>query len=256
MTSREAWTRDSERPFVRAAEDWCALTEQNHRWYLTDFLTPREQFLAGSIVRRSGLVTELHGGYSGAERKRMLIMPENWYPNPGDFDVAYLRVEAQGGPVRHKDVLGSILGLGLQRRTVGDIAVDGAVAHAFVANHMVRFLYDEWRQIGAYSVLLSQPEVAPQLPSPRYDEKDITVASLRLDAVLAHACQLSRGKAQTVIDRGDVTLNFMDSGRKDEIAEGDILSLRGFGRVKVLSMQGVTKRDRIRIRVGILRSNS
>lgn len=253
---QEAWIREAERPFIRNAEDWCAQTDQNQRWYLTDFLTPRAQFLTRSIVGRYGLEMALNGGYPDAERQRLLIMPGNWQPVLRDFEVTYLRAEAQAVAIRHKDVLGSILGLGIQRRTIGDISIDGPVAHVFVANHMVRFLYDTWRQVGNSSVLLSQPSDIPKLPAPKYDEKDITVASLRLDAVVAHACQLSRGKSQAAVDRGDVTLNFMDAGRNDEIAEGDILSLRGFGRIKILSVAGLTKRERLKLRVGILRSNA
>lgn len=252
----QTWVRETERPFTRTVEDWCAQTTRNHSWYLTEFLTPREQYLATSIVRREGLELAQHGGYDNAERQRMLLMPDNWYPQFDDFEITCLRAEVQGGVIRHRDVLGSVLGLGVQRRTIGDMAIDRSTAYVFVATHMARFLYDEWRQIGRYPILLSVFEETLSIPAPHYEERDVSVVSLRLDAILAHACQLSRGRAQDAVDHGDVTLNFSEVTRKDEVAVGDILSLRGFGRVKVLEVLGRTKRERLRVRVGILRSNA
>lgn len=254
--TEHTWVRETERPFIRTVEDWCAQTTRNQSWYLTEFLTPREQHLATSIARREGLEIALYGGYGSAERKRMLLMPDNWYPEFSDFDITCLHAEAQGGEIRHRDVLGSVLGLGIQRRTVGDMAIDGLSAYVFIASHMARFLYDEWRQIGRYRILLSMSEEVPSIPAPKYEEHDVSVASLRLDAILATACHLSRGRAQDAVDHGDVTLNFAEATRKDEVAVGDILSLRGFGRVKVLTVLGRTKRERLRVRVGILRSNA
>ncbi|WAH35519.1 YlmH family RNA-binding protein [Alicyclobacillus dauci] len=254
--SSHAWVRESERPFVRSAEDWCDQVGSQGRWLLTDFLTPREQYLTESVVGKRGLAHRAHGGYGGAERHRMLIMPDDWYPQPSDFEIVYLRLVSLEQEMRHKDVLGSVLGLGLQRKTIGDIVVGGRLAHLFVSSQIARFLYDELHHVGRTTVSVTVEEEIPDLPPPTYDEKDVNVPSLRLDAVIASACQFSRSKAQAAVERGDVTLNFAAATSRDEVDVGDTLSVRGFGRIKVMETLGITRRERLRLRLGILRSNA
>jgi RNA-binding protein YlmH len=254
--SSDAWVRESERPFLRLAEDWAERVSAQGSWVLTDFLTPREEYLAKSVAARMGHVVETSGGHEYAERKRMLVMPDQWYPTPSDFEIDCLKLEALDGEIHHKDVLGSVLGLGVQRKTIGDISIVRRFAYVFVARQMTHFVYDELHRVGRTTVSVTKEDEAPKLPPPAYEDRDITVASLRLDAVIAGACHLSRSQAQTAVERGHVTLNFREAVSRDEVDEGDILSLRGFGRVKVVEAMGATRRDRIRLRVGILRSNA
>lgn len=255
--SDASWIRVSERPFLRTVEDWCLQVTRHGRWYLTDFLTPREQFIANSIGRKHGLVTASFGGYEGAERQRMLLMPDEWYPVSNDFDVVCLRIEVDDGELRHKDMLGSVLGLGIHRKTLGDMAImERRQGYMFVTEAMARFLKEELRQVGRAPVSVSVATETLVIPPPQYEDKQIFVASLRLDAVVAGACNLSRSKAQELVERGHVSLNFAEATVKDDVAIGDSLSVRGFGRVKVVDTLGTTKSDRTRVHVGILRSNS
>ncbi|MFB5191584.1 YlmH family RNA-binding protein [Alicyclobacillus fastidiosus] len=256
MSSTHDWVRDSERPFARTSEDWCNQVEARGQWYLTDFLTPREEYLATSVAGRRGVVVEAFGGYAHAERRRLLLMPGEWYPQAQDFAIECLELNSLEGSLRHKDVLGSVLGLGLQRKMLGDIAVVERKAYVFVAESVANFLYESLSRVGRSTVTVTKAANLPDLPAPAYDEKDVSVASLRLDAIVSHACQMSRAKAQAAVERGDVTLNFAPASNRDEVAEGDLLSVRGFGRVKILQALGATRRDRMRIRVGILRSNA
>lgn len=255
--STQGWIRENERPFLRNAEDWCSQVVSQGRWYLTDFLTPRELYIATSVIQRQGLVLASFGGYEQAERSRLLVMPEDWYPQADDFDIQLLCIETRDGAIRHRDILGSILGLGLQRKTLGDIVVvEETVGLCFVSKTVGQYIYESLHQVGRSSVSMTWQTDVPDLPRPAYIEKDIFVASLRLDAVLAQACHLSRSHAQAEVNQGHVTLNFAEASVRDEVAIGDTLSLRGFGRVKVFDTLGTTKSDRTRVRVGILRSNA
>lgn len=253
--NQAAWVRERERPFVRNAEDWCSQVHQQQNWYLTDFLTPREQYLTTSVTVKNGLVNESFGGYAGCERQRMLIMPDNWYPTAEDFAVDCLQLSAIAGEIAHKDVLGSVLGLGLHRKMVGDIVIVDATAYLFVTNTMGQYIYDHLHQVGRATVSVARPSQIPSLPLPNYQPVDISVPSLRLDAVVARACQLSRGKSQEAVERGAVTLNFTEASNGDEVQIGDMLSVRGFGRIKILEALGTSRRDKLRLRIGVLRSN-
>ncbi|WP_206922252.1 RNA-binding protein [Alicyclobacillus suci] len=255
MSDKHAWVREGERPLVRTSEDWCAQVEAKGHWYLTDFLTPREEYLVNSVAVGRGLIVETFGGYAHAERRRALLMPGEWYPQPEDYAISCLELTSLEGPLRHKDVLGSVLGLGLQRKMLGDIAVVGTKAYVFVTDAMATFIYESLNRVGRSTVSVAKVTQAPELPAPDYEEMDVSLASLRLDAVVAHACHMSRAKAQAAVERGDVTLNFVAATNRDEIDQGDLLSVRGFGRVKILQTLGTTRRELTRVRVGILRSN-
>lgn len=255
--SIQGWVRENERPFVRTAQDWCNRVEQQGRWYLTDFLTPRESYIVNSVVGQRGLVLASSGGYAEAERQRILVMPDDWYPRAEDFEIRLLRIDALEGTIRHRDILGSILGLGLQRKAVGDIVMDGeSGGFCFVSKNIGEYIFQSLHQVGRGSASLTWQTEVPDLPRPSYVEKHIFVASLRLDAILAQTCNLSRSNAQAEVKRGNVTLNFAEASVGDDVAIDDILSLRGFGRVKVFETLGTTKSDRTRVRVGILRSDA
>lgn len=251
------WVRESERPFLRTVEDWCSQVNRQGRWYRTDFLTPRERYIATSVIARRGLVMGAAGGYAAAERQRVLVMPEEWYPQPEDFEIDLLRIEALDASIRHRDILGSVLGLGLQRKAIGDIVLDGdRIGLCFVSKTVGDFVFQSLHHIGRTSASLTWQQEIPDLPGPNYVWKDIFVSSLRLDAVLAQACNLARSAAQAEVKRGHVTLNFAETSIGEDVAIGDLISLRGFGRVKVMDTLGTTKSLRTRVRVGILRSNA
>lgn len=89
-----------------------------------------------------------------------------------------------------------------------------------------------------------------ELPEVKTEEKSYTVSSLRLDAVSGGAFNLARGKIQSLIEGEKVFLNFItELSPSKNVTEGDMISVRGYGRVKVLSINGRTKKDRISITV-------
>ena len=249
------WVRASEQPWVRRASDWVRQVQDSYAPYLTDFLTPRERYLAESVARGAGIHVEAFGGYDGAERVRLLLLPEPWPVRPEDFEIQALKVAALQGAFAHGDVLGSLLGLGLKRASVGDIAISTpAQAYVFVARPLVRYLQDAWARVGRMPVLVQVVDEVPNLSPPPYEPKEIFVMSPRMDAVVAQACRLSRKDAQSLVASGRVELNHAEAPADAEVRPGDVLSVRGFGRVRVLETVGQSKSGRWIVRVGVLRS--
>lgn len=246
--------RESERPLVRRAEDFTRRVSARGTWERTDFLSPRERLLVASVIRRDGLVASSYGGYADAERVRLLIMPADWYPEPADFQVITLGVRTTE-TLSHGAVLGAILGTGVERRKIGDIALaDSQLAYVAVCSALESHLRLALRQVGRATVTLETlQDVAWQVVT--YEPAMLTVASLRVDAVVAQACHWSRSRAKDAVDAGNVSLNHAPCERTDETVEpGDILSVRGFGRIRIFTHFGQTKKDRERLEVGILRS--
>lgn len=253
----ERWTRPEERSFLRRALDWVEYVRSQHNWKLTDFLSPRELHLLESTVRNNGFVLSSFGGSSTAERKRVLVMPEDWYPQESDFQVdIHSVITPTGVALSHGGILGSVLGTGLERRKIGDIFTRDGTSFLAVCHDVSGFLTSEWHQVGKESVVVEKTTELLPFDAPKYERQTISVASLRVDAVVAQTCHWSRSDAQSALESGKVSLNFTEIKRTDTVIEvGDILSVRGFGRIAVTALLGASKKGRERVEVGVLRSN-
>ncbi|MBR7184986.1 MAG: hypothetical protein IKD37_05185 [Clostridia bacterium] len=232
----------------------------------TRYLTPHE--LAVAFRQPAHSARFAWGGWAEAERKRIFFVPdyagepeentaEGWLdllaPLFGEeLDEATVRVQIQGSGFRtlaHRDYLGAILGLGLERAALGDVVVCGDNAAAvFCDEKIAQFLETALERIGADRVRVSRAAKDAPLPPRATRPIHDTVASPRLDCVVAALLNLSREKAQTMIRSGEVEVNFLSECRTDvEICAGDMLSLRGYGRFRIRDFDGTTKRGRLRL---------
>jgi RNA-binding protein YlmH len=246
--------RSDERPFVERVLDWVWLSSHRYQAVLTPFLDPRQQWIAETLTRREpDLIFLADGGTEGAERKRAVIGPEALMTDPG-FGLAFLRLKkARGGMLEHSDVLGALLGLGLKREKVGDIFPHEEGADVVVAEELLDFVSMQLTQVGREHVtvdVIERGELA--VCKDRGEMRDISVASLRLDAVVAEGFRLSRAKAADLIRSGKCCLNWKLSDRPDElVGEGDVISLRGYGRACVESIGGISKKGRVRMKLEV-----
>lgn len=250
------WARPAERPFLKRVSEWGDRVAQTGSWVLTDFLTPRELFLLEQYQSNDSVVIARFGGNPYAERQRVLVMPGDWHPEPEDFQIVTIcATPVERMAISHGSVLGSVLGTGLDRRKIGDIFVQNDKAYVFCQQEVSNFLFAEWRQIGRHAVSLEQITAAVEWEPPQFEKTIVSAASFRADAVLAQSCHWSRGQTQEAIARGHVSLNFSELTKPEtDLAVGDVLSVRGFGRVQVLGLLGKSKKDRERIEIGVFRS--
>lgn len=248
--------RPAEQPFVQRASEWAQRAVARQRWELTDFLSPREQDLLAQTAHRHHAVVAFYGGTEAAERKRALVMPDDWQPEPVDFQVQALRVDGVAAQaVSHGSVLGSLLGTGLDRRVIGDVALTAQSVYVWVCASVVPHLLAFWRQVDRWTVSPVLADGPADWPGPLYEPKAIHVHALRADAVIAQACRWPRERARAAVESGLVSRNFAPFAKPDEpLVAGDILSVRGFGRIKVVEVVGVSKRNRQLVEIGILQS--
>lgn len=234
---------------------------------VTDFLSPREAYYGADYLRRQGLAPILFGGYEGAERCKLYLLPDYLagFGDPEadfpafleqlelDSELTALRVEGSGyRRLTHRDFLGSLLALGLERSVLGDILIEGEEGRSAVlfCNRVIApFLLAELKQVAndkvrLYEVALSSLVIPPRRFALIHD----TVASPRLDAVVAALCGLSRERAREAVCGGLVELNFACEERPDRAVEAPaLLSVRGVGRFRVLSLSEQTKKGRLRL---------
>ena len=221
----------------------------------TGFLDMRQQTIAMDFCRSIGARPLFLGGYDEAERRVCAFLPN--YLDEATFDgIACVRVQTAAAlpkPLTHRDYLGALMGMGIERETVGDILVRGDGADILVLRDMLAFLLTHFSGAGrarfeAQEIALSDLIVPPVKTTLERD----TVPSLRLDCVLSSAFHLSRGHAGEYVDAGRVFVNGMQIVKRDaKIGEGDKIVIRGKGKAVLKTVGGLSKKDRIFIELEI-----
>jgi RNA-binding protein YlmH len=209
------------------------------------FLTPPEADLAMKIARGQRMECSQYGGYQSAERVMACFHPAGEEPV---FPIRCVHITWDGRyhQAEHRSLLGSVLGLGIDRSMVGDICLLQAGAYLLAAEEMAEFIAQNLTQAGKTPV---QSKVLESIPSISPAEGKIfreTVASPRLDAVLAAGLHLSRSEAAAHIESGQVQVNHKAEIRTDlQLHEGDLLSIRGFGRLHIKAAGAPNRKGRI-----------
>ncbi|WP_419872891.1 RNA-binding protein [Candidatus Pristimantibacillus sp. PTI5] len=245
-----------EKPFVDRAEEWIERSAQQHELKRTDFLDPRQTQILTILANRNADVNiRLNGGYEQAERKRAIIGPD--YRNLDDEAVG-ISVLAVNGPgqaqleLDHGDFLGALLGLGIKRDRIGDIHVHEHFCHIVVMDEIADYLNIHLRQVHRISVLTDIIPLSDlKTVVPKLEEMSLSVASMRLDGIASDVYRVSRSKIVDPIRAGRCRVNWKsEEDPSEQLRAGDVVSFKGLGRFKVLEVDGMTKKGRIRVRIG------
>ena len=218
----------------------------------TGFLSPAEQAQSADLLMvaapRQGV---LFGGYPEAERKLWAFLPdwleeETWREGE-DCPVCALQVKVHDSAnLTHRDYLGSLMGLGITREKIGDILLTGEGAQVLVLRETLPILLSQWEKVGRYPVKLREIPLSDLTPSQGEVKKiRATVATLRLDAVLAAGFSVPRSRAADLIRGGRVMVNHRPCEKADKIVEaGDVLTCRGLGKCVLTQVGGTSRRGR------------
>ena len=235
----------SPRGRIRAERELCSLRESARAWFF--------------------------GGYPEAERVCLFLLPdymvemnerpigemseEEMRPLLGDElleAVTSVRIRGSGyRTLSHRDYLGSVLGLGIERDAIGDIAVQNdREAILFCSARLADFFCTSLAKIASDTVTCTVCEIGPDFTDgKRYAPISDTVASARLDCVVAALTNQSREAAQRAVRSGLVEVNFEPTDRTDLTLEAPAwISVRGFGRYRLRAFDGETKKGRLRLR--------
>ena len=215
----------------------------------TAFLSPAEAQGARDLLRAAAIHEgfALLGGYEGAERRMLFFLPD-WQEEVDASDaMAFLRAAwHESEHPTHRDLLGSLMALGVERETLGDILVSEGSADLIVSAGVAQYLLDNWTGAGRTALRLTAIGAdALRVPEQKVKEIRDTVATLRLDAVTAAGFSMSRGKAAELIAAGRVQKNYREVTKGDaSVAQGDVISARGLGKFEVAEVGGLSKKGR------------
>jgi RNA-binding protein YlmH len=247
--------RDDEKPFIDEVSQWCDGARERYVSKLTDFLDPRRQDIAASVIGNDEEVTlSFCGGSHRSERKRLLILPPYAQVDEGDYNLVLFSVHypKKFATITHRELLGSLMGLGLKREKFGDLLLMNDEIQFVVAKEIAPYVKMNLTSVGKTPVEISETPLSDIIKlEEKWDEQAGTVSSLRLDTVLSDIHHFSRAKIVPFIENGRVKVNWKVVEQTSyPLHEGDYLSVRGLGRSKLIKVQGKTKKDKWRIVVG------
>ena len=252
--------------FLGQLEDKIAQCENKYITTYTNFMDTHQQSIARIHCRKHFIPTAdgdqygpedmgampttrsiFYGGYDGAERVILINLPDYAFLETEDPLTVIRATKPDGGrALTHRDYLGSLLGLGIKRELVGDILVREDGADIIVTEDIADFILLNYCKAGRANLSLTQVSIKDLIvPKQKTSVITDTVASLRLDSVVASAFGLSRGKASEAITRGIVFVNHVEATKPDlQVGEGDRITLRGKGKARLTEIGGKSRKDR------------
>ncbi len=239
----------------------------NSQYIFTDFLTEAEisdlLSMAGNAADRissgetvicpafqSGIT--LYGGHENATRKIARFGSEEAFAYNEDFHITIVHIAPRlakfADKFTHRDFLGAILNLGIDRKVTGDIVINSNEAYLFCEEKIAEFISENLDKVKHTYVKAETVETIPESIMPHMEDVEFQVSSERIDAIVSHMANLSRSKAIELFRTGKVFVN----GRQMENTsfqpkEGDMISVRGFGKIKYLGVSRTTRKGKLNI---------
>lgn len=199
---------------------------QNSRNAVTGFLTPKEQLILQTFIKEYQMVFD--GGYEQAERKQAQVI---LYPSKEkEYCIYQLKYNKKFHEIGHRDVLGSVLNLGVERNQIGDIIIQEDVVQIIVTKKIAPFLIQNFTMIKKAKIQLKEVDHVIER-NDEFEEVECFVTSFRLDVFVAAFTKLSRKVASEMIEKGNVQVNHQVVYSSNYQCEVDnLISIRQHGR--------------------------
>lgn len=244
------FTSDDDKQLVAQLNDGIDLCLTRQKPYFMPFMSERKQAVLFSELKKAYFDNYLFfGGYGNSERKMLGLFFDE--PCEDCFPISAVEFSFRKcDKLTHRDFLGALMSLGIERETVGDILVEDGRAVVFVKTELSDYIMSQISKVGRVGVKVDDADLS-KLPQGRgFEEKTYIVSSLRLDNIVAAVCRLSREKTRTVIMVDSVCVNFEETKNVSlNLKEDDVFTIRGNGKFVLKSILGTTGKGRIRISV-------
>ena len=245
---------DSEHIFRARIEELARTAAERNCYIFTDFLNPAEQSFVLSAERYLPVPVTCSGGWARAERVMARFGPAEEAEYEMPFPIALLRISPLNArfsdTLSHRDFLGAVMNLGIDRRFTGDILTDGTEGWLFAAEHMAPFIAENLTRVRHTVVSVSRADALPKGLVSEPEQMILITPSLRLDAVIAKAYHLSRRETDGLLAAEKIFVNSrLQKKGTCILREGDLVSVRGHGRIRYLHESGNTRKGNLRITV-------
>ena len=221
----------------------------------SDFLNLNEQNIYQQNQKFFETKTESFGGVDFAERQIIAFIPDALYYT-WEFPIAAIKITPSypkfAEKLSHRDILGALMHLGIDRGKIGDIFLQEDVAYLICEESMADFFIEQLDKIRHTVIKLSRVPLAELKAAQTLKEMEGIISSNRIDNILACVFKLSRSKALELILAEKAFVNGKSIQNPSyKVKSGEIISLRGYGRFIFTEEYGVTQKGRMKIRYQI-----
>ena len=221
----------------------------------TEFLNLNEQSIFMSMITKLPPVQyQLTGGYQGAERCMAAFTPID-YKKVVEAPISILKVSPvhmkYADCLTHRDYLGAVMNLGIERSMIGDILVEQSqTAYLFVVDKICDYIIEQLLKIKHTNVGLTEVMDIDTEITPDFKIIEGTVASIRLDSVAALAFGIPRSRSMKYIESGLVFVGGKNiTSNAYLLKNNDIISIRGLGRFIYVGQSSLTRKGRLLITI-------
>ncbi len=228
-----------------------------NRYLYTDFLGMPELAVYHAMERELSFVpSESFGGTDTCERRMVRFGSEEMCGYPEEYPIRLLKVEAVqekfADTLTHRDFLGSVLGLGLEREKIGDIFLRENAGYLFVHADVSGYIRENLTFVKHTKVRVTELSEVPEELAPKLREETLVVSGNRIDSIIARLYHMSREEAQRLVHGEQIFIN----GRivtqvSKALKDGDVVSVRHHGRFRFRGEGSRTKKDRLNVKVQI-----
>lgn len=244
--------------FLKRMGELAAMADRQYRPVFTEFLTLYEHSMILSTSERLASVS-IHswGGYKEAERRLICFSPIDYPLEESDFPISCIHICPKNRKfsenLSHRDFLGAILNLGMERNRTGDILIQEGDAFVFCESEIADFIESNLKRIKHTTVFCEQKsfiEISEEIFRPHVEEIKGFVSSLRLDALLPVAFHVSRNSITGMIHAEKVFINGrLITENHTIVKENDLISVRGMGKFRFIGIEKESKKGRFLIQI-------
>lgn len=234
-------------------DDTVSLCSVRNKPCFLGFLNEREAYIIKDYLSWNSENIYFYGGHENA--KRTILCCSNFDVSEEEYPIkaVYFKFRTVD-KLSHRDFLGALMSLGIERDCVGDIMVGDGYAVCYVKSDIYDFVTSQLFKIGRVGVNIIPKEQCKIAFEEKTEVLTFTVSSLRLDVIVSAITGFSRNKTNTFILSGKVFVNYIENQNfSHKINSGDILTVRGFGKYIIKELVGETKKGRLRIIIEHLR---
>ena len=222
-------------------------SDRDMTFTFSDFLSPGDASVA-LMLGKAKEVT-LFGGTKHSERVIARFGDPNFIGYEIPFPITILKVSPLNrkfsDELTHRDFLGALMNLGIERDTVGDILIRENAAYIFVVSRFAEMIMSDLTRVKHTVVKTERLEEAPEELAPKTQEERLIVSSARLDGIIARLWHLSRSRAKELFSAGEVFINGKLTANESYVPkEGDIIVVRKFGKAIYRGIDGATKKGK------------
>lgn len=221
----------------------------------SDFLNLNEQSVFFENKSKLPHVSyELYGGYEDSERRMIKFCQE--YSTDTQFPIVCVKVQALSEKFSdhfsHRDFLGAVLNLGIDRNKTGDILIKDNIGYILTTDLMADFICDHLEKVKHTKVKACMTDIPEDVFLPHFKTKQGTVSSIRIDSLISLAFNLSRTSAVRYISQGLVFINGKQTLSNSTVPKNnDIISVRTLGRFKLETTDLKSKKDKFVVKIHI-----